>query len=671
MSGEAAAQDFLDSLRRIKQRLQEQGAEGPHIVSVILDGENAWEYYDNDGKAFFEALYTKLNEADDIKMATPTDYLSLFPEQRELENLHAGAWFSSDYGTWIGEAEETTAWNYLSRVRAFLADYDLYKRKQPPSPAALQKALDAMYAAEGSDWFWWYGADQTGEDAYFDVAFRSLLSDVYRALEQPVPSFLQVPIVAAKAADAERPASGLITPVIDGQADDDAWAAAGVYSAAGGAQARSDDIVTSLSYGFDKQNLYLRLDGREPWQTLGDQGVVGVYIGAPGAPQASAFTRPSLDKEAKTLVGFGAARLVEVNLADGSTQVYLPNADGGWDLAPETPIAAGLGDAVLEVAIPLDSLPPLKAGDTLNLRVLVAEGEREAQLVPAAGPVAAPVPDLSNIQPVLEVIDPTGDDHGPGAYVYPTDAVFEAGVFDLERFLVGIDQDNQELAARFDVAGPVKNPWGAGNGLSPQTFDFYLDIDPGADTGCKGLYKGRNASLAPGFGWEFMFTAEGWEYGMFTCGADGQPAKATGDMRVIVADAAGGVVDVRLPLASLPAGFDPAKSAYLGLALSQEGASGDANKRGRVRDIAPTAEQWLFGGAPDDSNHTRIIDAALPAGVSPSQEEGLSDYTPSQEDFSTLPPEAFGKLPMVDGQSITVSQQRSQKRLVIAATRRS
>ena len=270
MSGQAAAQDFMDSLRRIKTKLEEQGVDGPHIVSVILDGENAWEYYKNDGKDFFEALYTKLNDAEDIKMVTPTEYLEMFPEQKELDDLHAGAWFSSDYGTWIGEPEETTAWNYLRDTRAFLADYDLFNRKQPPSPEALEKALEHMYNAEGSDWFWWYGTDQdSGDDAYFDVAYRAQLAEVYKALDQPVPDFVQVPIVSERAAEADRPATDLIAPTIDGQVDEDAWAAGGRYSAAGGSQARSDDIVTALYYGFDKENLYLRLDARENWDSSG------------------------------------------------------------------------------------------------------------------------------------------------------------------------------------------------------------------------------------------------------------------------------------------------------------------------------------------------------------------------------------------------------------------
>ena len=648
MSGDDAAQDFMDSLRRIKAKLEEQDATGPHIVSVILDGENAWEYYENDGKDFFDALYTKLNEAEDIKMVTPTEYLEMFPEQVEVDDLHAGAWFSPDFGTWIGEPEETEAWNYLRETREFLADYDLFKRKHPPSPEALEKALEHMYNAEGSDWFWWYGADQdSGDDGYFDVAYRAQLAEVYKALEQSVPDFVQVPIVSERAAEADRPATALIAPSIDGQADEDAWATGGRYGAVGGSQARSDDIVTALYYGFDKENLYLRLDARESWDSLGTGATAGFYLRTPGTEDASAFTRMTQDQEDKSLVGFGATHLIEVDLSSGNAQFYLPIEATGWTPELGEPFEAGLGETVLETAIPLSTFPPLQAGDPISLRAVISEATREVQMVPTEGPAAILAPDLSNLETVLEIVDPTGDDHGPGSYIYPTDAVFQSGVFDLERVVISLDPDNDLLVTRFDVGGPIANPWGAGNGLSPQTFDLYVDVDPGEDTGCKGLYKGRNAALGEGFGWEWMFTAEGWEYGMFAC-ANEQAVKVPGELRIVVVDPVAGTLDVRAPLSALPEGFDPGQSAYLGLAFSQEGAGGDANKRGRVRDVVPTAEQWLFGGAPvDTTNHTRIIDASIPGGVAPSQEEGLSDFEPSQDDFSTLPPEAFGYLPMV------------------------
>jgi alpha-amylase/alpha-mannosidase (GH57 family) len=203
--GEVAAEDFMQRLEAIRQELRRNGAEGPHLVSVILDGENAWEYYPNDGKEFLHALYRKLSESRTIRTVTPSEFLQMFPEQRELDQLWWGCWFTPDYSTWIGEPEENLAWDYLGRTRSALAQYDFYRRKST-TPERLARAQDLMYLAEGSDWFWWYGSDQdSGVDESFDGCFRSLLSGVYGALGGPVPDFLRVPIIPTPPATTTAP----------------------------------------------------------------------------------------------------------------------------------------------------------------------------------------------------------------------------------------------------------------------------------------------------------------------------------------------------------------------------------------------------------------------------------------------------------------------------------
>jgi alpha-amylase/alpha-mannosidase (GH57 family) len=97
--GAVAAKDLMNRLENIKAELADEGAQGPHIVSIILDGENAWENYDNDGKEFLNSLYQELSKSDSIETITPTEYLTKFPEQRELKELFPGAWFSANYDT--------------------------------------------------------------------------------------------------------------------------------------------------------------------------------------------------------------------------------------------------------------------------------------------------------------------------------------------------------------------------------------------------------------------------------------------------------------------------------------------------------------------------------------------------------------------------------------------
>ena len=122
-SGLVAARDFVDRVLAIRAQLEESGTTRPNLVSVILDGENAWEHYPNDGKDFLHNMYRLLQEEQEkgtIRTITPSAYMSQFPDQPKIEELWAGSWVSPDYLTWIGEDEENRAWDYLGRVREFV-----------------------------------------------------------------------------------------------------------------------------------------------------------------------------------------------------------------------------------------------------------------------------------------------------------------------------------------------------------------------------------------------------------------------------------------------------------------------------------------------------------------------------------------------------------------------
>jgi alpha-amylase/alpha-mannosidase (GH57 family) len=217
--GEDAASDFIKSVLKYVSPTSTED----RLLTVILDGENAWESYryDNDGKEFLNAMYRKLAELDDagqIKTVTPTEYIEGNPKRDipahpihvlpKLQWLWPGSWINANFDTWIGEDEENKAWEYLLTARTDLERSGI----QPPDPAAplpkkqssewfAYKAWESMYAAEGSDWFWWYGNDQTapGSDKPFDRGFITLLKNIYNfaqetGVEMPSREFL--PIIA-------------------------------------------------------------------------------------------------------------------------------------------------------------------------------------------------------------------------------------------------------------------------------------------------------------------------------------------------------------------------------------------------------------------------------------------------------------------------------------------
>ncbi|MDQ7030398.1 MAG: hypothetical protein Q9O62_11775 [Ardenticatenia bacterium] len=107
----------------------------------------------------------------------------------------------------------------MGRVRAFVA-----RRLNRLDDTTAAEIMEAIYAAEGSDWFWWYGRDQnSGDDAAFDAQFRRTLARVYELMDAPVPAFLKVPIIPAEPVLPHMSAEGLITPQIDGVAQEDEW----------------------------------------------------------------------------------------------------------------------------------------------------------------------------------------------------------------------------------------------------------------------------------------------------------------------------------------------------------------------------------------------------------------------------------------------------------------
>ena len=459
-----------------------------------------------------------------------------------------------------------------------------------------------------------------------------------------MPDFVQAPIVAPKVAAPSRPMAGLATPTIDGKETTPAeWAKAGMYQAAGGSMARAEDVMSTFYFGLDAKNLYVRVDAKGKWADVTD-GKVGVYIKVPHVTDSNAFSRNSAGSANKTVLGTAATHLVEVSLNDKAATLYTATGASGnaWEAVKAALNVAVQGD-VLEMAMPLASLGDLQAGDDLRLVAVVSSGPRDLQLVPSNGPAQIILPDLGTANVVVSVDDPKDDDKGPGTYTYPTDGVFKPGVFDIQQFVVGYDEKN--MIFKFTFNGPVPNPWGSPNNLAVQTLDVYVDKDPGAGTGNRMLLPGRNAALEKGNGWDVAVWAEGWTPGIYVPDSQGVPQKQSAELKIIV-DPAANIVTLRVPRSVFGDGFDPKKAGYVGVVLSQDGYP--AAGVWRVRDVEAQAAQWSVGGAPADTNHTRILDVAWPADAKPTQFDFLSEYPASKEtNMDKLGPDDFAKIPLL------------------------
>ncbi len=224
---------------------------------IILDGENAWEHFPDGGETFLRSLYERLVAHPNLRSATFHQHFQSGPPRTTLCNLYTGSWINADFHIWIGDLEDNRAWQLLGEARAFL---DV----QNVTPQLRQQALNEIYAAEGSDWFWWYG-DQfvTEDDLVFDELFRVHLQNVYRLLGAPVPAGLKTHICRSELPPATHSPTASITPSIDGRVTSFyEWMGAGLYESGQGMAAmyHSQRVVKALHFGFDATNLYFRVD---------------------------------------------------------------------------------------------------------------------------------------------------------------------------------------------------------------------------------------------------------------------------------------------------------------------------------------------------------------------------------------------------------------------------
>ncbi|ABA22645.1 Glycoside hydrolase, family 57 [Trichormus variabilis ATCC 29413] len=257
MPAKQAAADLVGHLQAIAKMQRERPSEQPWLVTIALDGENCWEFYPQDGKPFLEALYQSLSNESHIKLVTVSEFIEEFPATATIpaEQLHSGSWVDGSFTTWIGDPAKNRAWDYLTEARIMLANHPEATEENNP------EAWEALYAAEGSDWFWWFGeGHSSNQDAIFDQLFREHLCGIYKALNEPIPAYLKNP-VEVHAARADHSPEGFIHPVIDGRGDEQDWDKAGRIEI-GGARGtmHNSSIVQRLWYGVDHLNFYLRVD---------------------------------------------------------------------------------------------------------------------------------------------------------------------------------------------------------------------------------------------------------------------------------------------------------------------------------------------------------------------------------------------------------------------------
>jgi alpha-amylase/alpha-mannosidase (GH57 family) len=647
MGGVEAANDLVRKLYDVHVEMQRH--EGDFVVPIIMDGENAWEQYERDGKDFFRSLYSQLEKAEWLKTVTVSEYFRAAPPTETLGHLAPGSWITPDFNTWIGEPEENKAWDYLGRARAEVA-----ARAAALPPRRLEAVMNEIYIAEGSDWFWWYGLDQgSGNDESFDGAFRGTLARIYDMLGLEHPDYLSVPIVSGAPREPTVAIRGAVSPTADGAADGpEEWDKAGYMADSdGGAMARAGgDLLAGIYYGYDTRNLWLKIDTGRSLAALAAGGCrVAVCLSGPSDLKAAGELRFGSGTDSRShRFGFGISSRVDVDLAAAESAALLAaDGAGGWAVAAILPVgisgpAGSSGpvgssgpawsSGVIEIAVPF-ALLGLETGADLRLGVVAWCPGGAEDMIPDQGFVGLKVPPLGETASLLAIEDPRGDDDGPGGYTYPSDPVFVAGAFDATSLEVMLDAE-ENLVFKLGLAGEVTWPWGGLTGYSLQAVDIYIDTDGVTGSGQRDLFKARKARTAEANAWEYFVRASMDSVALYDSGF----RRMDGVKVTSYADAATRSIFVKLPRSAVAGGTGgatggaaggPAGGASLGAGGKRWNIivallSHDGYSPGGVRPVKAARGQWVLGGCDQEALCPNIID--LVVGEAGRQEAILGAY---------------------------------------------
>jgi alpha-amylase/alpha-mannosidase (GH57 family) len=367
---DVAADDFIHRLVNAGSRYKARTG-GDATIFVILDGENAWEHFEGQGRPFLRALYRRLSAHPQLRTVTMNEACANASES--LPSIFPGSWINGDFYIWIGHTDDHRAWSQLADARRAL---DARPATLPEESVA--QAHEELLIAEGSDWFWWYGDDHSSDhDLAFDDLFRRHVRNVYRALDAPIPEELFVTNITTQPPVAEiRRPTGLIHPAIDGAVTDYfEWVGAGSFETMRTAGAmhqvaeRSNKIVL-VAFGFDLEHLFIRVDGLRPMREL----LVGTF----------GLTVRFLKPAGLQVVVRRDGRAADVLLVKRS-------AKGDWDASTCVGLASAIGH-VAEISVPFQCLR-VRPQEPVAFFVTLSEGTVEVEQQPQHQPIELEVPD--------------------------------------------------------------------------------------------------------------------------------------------------------------------------------------------------------------------------------------------------------------------------------------
>jgi alpha-amylase/alpha-mannosidase (GH57 family) len=159
------------------------------VISIIMDGENAWEYFPENAYYFLDALYARLSDHPALELTT---YSKIIAQSKitpiALPHLVAGSWVYGSFSTWIGDKDKNRGWDMLCEAKCV---FDQLRADGKFTAADIESLEKQLALCEGSDWFWWFGDYNPAQSVSdFEYLFRRHLINLYTLMGVTAPESL-------------------------------------------------------------------------------------------------------------------------------------------------------------------------------------------------------------------------------------------------------------------------------------------------------------------------------------------------------------------------------------------------------------------------------------------------------------------------------------------------
>jgi len=376
MPPQDAANHLMHNIREAARPVLERGRDA--VVPIILDGENAWEYYPQSGREFLRRFYDALQRDPLIEPVTISEAIEGHKEANfnRLNRLVPGSWINANFNVWIGAPEDNKAWDLLAEAREY---YD--RNADRVSETQRKLAWEELLIAEGSDWNWWYGPEHhSANDRDFDELYRKHLSNVYTALEGVPPEELTVPIASGDSRPSYNPQTAYVHARVDGMVS-------GYFEWMGAASYTSDQrtsamhgkqfMLDAVYAGVDAESFSGRLDFHDGLPDGRYQIIVNIEVTPDVKERDSAVSSYRLVVDAQ-----GASVLSWV-LTNGDARNVLARVASNHGHGDSNGVEVAIGE-IFEMLIPFEVVGA-RRGSRIRLRFTVWVDQLPTDALPLEG----------------------------------------------------------------------------------------------------------------------------------------------------------------------------------------------------------------------------------------------------------------------------------------------